>query len=114
MSRADHAPESTTSEERVMALGKKQQKQRPSQREILALKKRLQAITKSFFDKYGSDGGKRRKARKAGKTSMAKMAAGGSEIGGGEDGGIDFLLIGPPGPRPPPKLEIEILNLSNY
>jgi hypothetical protein len=26
----------------------------------------------------------------------------------------DFLMVGPPGPRPPPKLEISVLNLSSY
>jgi len=26
----------------------------------------------------------------------------------------DFVLLGPPGPRPPPKKEIDILNLSSY
>lgn len=88
-----------------MAKGKKQNVQRPSKAEILALKKKLQAITKPFFDKYGSGGGKKR-----GKAVMAKA----DTADGGDGGGIDFLLIGPPGPRPPPKLEIEILNLSNY
>ena len=27
---------------------------------------------------------------------------------------FDFLMLGPPGPRPPPKREIDILNLSSY
>ena len=93
-----------------MALGKKQKKPRPSKQEILALKKKLQAITKPFFKKYGKDPVKA-KAAKSGKGRMALMAADTSE---GGEGGIDFLLIGPPGPRPPPKLEIEILNLSEY
>ena len=95
----------------------KKQKPRPSKQEILALKKKLQAITKPFFDKYGTDGGKGRKsvkARKSGGARVAMMALGGEGGEGGEGGGIDFLLIGPPGPRPPPKLEIEILNLSEY
>ena len=26
----------------------------------------------------------------------------------------DFIMMGPPGPRPPPKLELKILNLSSY
>lgn len=26
----------------------------------------------------------------------------------------DFMLVGPPGPRPPPKLEFNTLNLSQY
>jgi hypothetical protein len=90
-----------------MALDK-QNKPRPSKQEILALKKKLQAITKPFFAKYGSGGGKGKKG-KSRKAGVAMMA-----LEGGEGGGIDFLLVGPPGPRPPPKLEIEILNLSNY
>jgi hypothetical protein len=27
---------------------------------------------------------------------------------------IDFIMMGPPGPRPPPKLEWKVLNLSSY
>ena len=93
-----------------MAPGMKKKK-RPSDAEIRALKKKLQAVTKEFFRKYGKDPVKAKAAR-PGKARMAVMAA---EAGGGEgEGGIDFLLIGPPGPRPPPKLEIEILNLSEY
>ena len=98
-----------------MALGK-QKKPRPSKQEILALKKKLQAITKPFFKKYGKDPvkiGKGGKARKSGNAGVAMMALAGGE-GGEGGGGIDFLLVGPPGPRPPPKLEIEILNLSEY
>lgn len=83
----------------------KKKVRRPSKAEIDALRKLLQAVTKDFFDKYGS---KPRKARRG-----ARSAEGGADTGGGE-GGIDFLLIGQPGPRPPPKLEIEILNLSPY
>ena len=26
----------------------------------------------------------------------------------------DFMLVGPPGPRPPPKMEFNTLNLSSY
>jgi hypothetical protein len=26
----------------------------------------------------------------------------------------DFMMVGPPGPRPPPKMEFHILNLSSY
>jgi hypothetical protein len=99
-----------------MAAGKMQKKRRPSKAEILALKKKLQAITKPFFKKYGKDpvgGGKARKSAKSASARVAMMALGGSADGEGE-GGIDFLLIGPPGPRPPPKLEIDILNLSEY
>ena len=88
----------------VTGKGKKRGK-RPSKAEIDALRKVLEIVTKDFFDKYGS---KPRKARKS-----ARAAAADAEGGGGE-GGIDFLLIGQPGPRPPPKLEIEILNLSPY
>lgn len=29
-------------------------------------------------------------------------------------GQYQFLLVGPEGPRPPPKLELNILNLSSY
>ncbi len=93
-----------------MALDK-QKRSRPSRQEILALKKKLQAITKPFFAKYGSGGGKGKKGGKSRKSGVAMMALADGE---GGDGGIDFLLVGPPGPRPPPKLEIEILNLSNY
>jgi hypothetical protein len=93
----------TTPKEAVMAEGKKQKKRRPTDAEIRALKKKLQAITKDFFKKYGKDPVK----AKSGKA--ARMA-----LADGNEGGIDFLLIGPPGPRPPPKLEIEILNLSEY
>lgn len=87
-----------------MAAGTKH-KMGPSKAEVLALKKALQAIAKPFFDKYGSKPHKGKKGKKAAKAS--------ADSSGGE-GGIDFLLIGPPGPRPPPKLEIEILNLSSY
>ena len=88
----------------------KKQKNRPSDKEILALKRKLQAVTKKFFEKYGTKAGKRKKSGKVRKTLMAMDAS----AGGDGEGGIDFLLIGPPGPRPPPKLEIEILNLSSY
>jgi hypothetical protein len=27
---------------------------------------------------------------------------------------FDFLMVGPPGPRPPPKMEFTILNMSSY
>jgi hypothetical protein len=89
--------------------GKKKGK-RPSKAEIDALRKLLQAVTKDFFDKYGS---KPVKVRKAAKSAKSARSADTSE-GSGSEGGIDFLMIGQPGPRPPPKLEIEILNLSSY
>ena len=96
-----------------MALGKKQKRKRPTEAEIRALKKKLQRITKPFFDKYGKDAGRVGRTRKSAKSGTAMMALAHGEEDGGE-GGIDFLLIGPPGPRPPPKLEIDILNLSEY
>lgn len=26
----------------------------------------------------------------------------------------DFMMVGPPGPRPPPKMEFNVLNMSSY
>ena len=60
----------------------KSKKKKPSKAEVAKLRKEVNAITKAFFEKHGGDGG------------------------------INFLLVGPPGPRPPPKLELDILDLS--
>lgn len=96
-----------------MASGKgkgNKKRPRPSKAEIEALKKLLQAVTKDFFDKYGSKPVKARKSAKSAKASASADTGDGS----GSEGGIDLLMIGQPGPRPPPKLEFEILNLSSY
>ncbi len=57
-------------------------KKKPTKTEIKKLRKAVNAVTKEFFAAYGGDGG------------------------------YNYLLVGPPGPKPPPKREIEIFNLS--
>jgi hypothetical protein len=57
---------------------KKSKKKEPSKKEVKKLRKEINAVTKTFFARYG----------------------------------YDYLMVGPPGPRPPPKLELSILNLS--
>ena len=59
----------------------KSKKKKPSKKEIDKLRKKVNAVTKEFFEAYGGDGG------------------------------YNYLLVGP-GPIPPPKLEIDILNLA--
>ncbi len=60
----------------------------------------------------------RKKSRKPSKTEIAKLRkalnAASKEFFDEFGNDFDFLMVGPPGPRPPPKLEISILNLSSY
>jgi hypothetical protein len=58
--------------------GKKSKKNAPSKKEVKKLRKEINAVTKTFFARYG----------------------------------YDVMMVGPPGPRPPPKLELKVLNLS--
>jgi len=60
----------------------------------------------------------KKKSKKPSRADIAKLRkvlnAASKEFFDEFGGDFDFLLVGPPGPRPPPKLEISILNLSSY
>ena len=62
-------------------MAKSKKKKKPSKKEIDQLRKKVNAVTKEFFEAYGGEGG------------------------------YNYLLVGP-GPIPPPKMEIDILNLA--
>jgi len=68
---------------------------KPSESEIDKLRNVLNAATKEFFARYG----KKYDFVLVGPPGTAKKST---------------RMVGPPGPRPPPKLEVSILNLSSY
>ena len=59
-----------------------------------------------------------KKSKKPSKSEIEKLRkalnAASKEFFASHGNQFDFLMVGPPGPRPPPKLEISILNLSSY
>jgi hypothetical protein len=60
----------------------------------------------------------KKKSKKPSKSEIDKLRkelnAVAREFWAGNGSKFDFILLGPPGPRPPPKKEIDILNLSSY
>ena len=69
---------------------------KPSKAEIEKLRNALNAASKEFFASYGKN--------------YDFLLVG--PPGTGKSKGT--LMVGPPGPRPPPKLEVSVLNLSSY
>jgi hypothetical protein len=59
-----------------------------------------------------------KKSKKPSKAEVEKLrkaiAAVTREFWSSYGSSYDFLMVGPPGPRPPPKKEITFLNLSSY
>jgi len=76
----------------------KKKSKKPSKAEIEKLRNALNAASKEFFASYGKN--------------YDFLLVGPPGTGTGKGKGT--LMVGPPGPRPPPKLEVSILNLSSY
>ena len=59
-----------------------------------------------------------KKAKKPSKAELAKLRKALNEVTrefwSSYGGSYDIMMMGPPGPRPPPRLEIKVINLSSY